>query len=66
MKPATPAAPMAPAAPSTLHSDIERAFQVLERADPKQLGDASEEILRGFLDKVVKVLAGKEIEKVAR
>jgi diguanylate cyclase (GGDEF)-like protein len=67
--PATPAAPMAPAAPatpSTLHSDIERAFQVLERADPKQLGDASEEILRGFLDKVVKVLAGKEIEKVAR
>jgi len=61
-----PAAPAAvPPAASTLHSDIERALQVLERVDSKQLGDASEEILRGLLDKVVKVLAGKEIEKVS-
>jgi diguanylate cyclase (GGDEF)-like protein len=53
------------AAPSTLQSDIERALQVLERADPKRLGEASEEVLRGLLDKVVKVLASRQIEKVS-
>jgi two-component system, cell cycle response regulator len=53
-------------APAALHGDIERALQVLEGADPKHLGDASEQILRGLLDKVVKILAGKEIEKVSR
>jgi two-component system cell cycle response regulator len=55
----------AAAAPSALNADIERALQVLEGADPKQLGDASEATLRGLLDKVVKILAGKEIEKVS-
>lgn len=61
----TTAAPSAPSAASTPQSDIERALEVLERADPKHLGDGSEEILRGLLDKVVKILAAKEIEKVS-
>jgi diguanylate cyclase (GGDEF)-like protein len=55
----------AAAAPSAPHGELERALEVLERADPKHLGDASEEILRGLLDKVVKILASKEIEKVS-
>jgi hypothetical protein len=38
---------------------------MLARADPKHLGDASEDVLRGFLDKIVTVLASKEIAKVS-
>jgi hypothetical protein len=34
-------------------------------ADPKQLDDATEAVLRGFLDKVVTVLASREIAKVS-
>lgn len=55
----------AAAAPSAPHGELERALEVLERADPKHLGDASEGVLRGLLDKVVKILASKEIEKVS-
>ena len=46
-------------------SDVGRALQMLENADPKQLNDASEAVLRGFLDQVVKVLAAREIAKVS-
>ena len=38
---------------------------MLVKADPKQLDDASEAVLRGFLDKVVTVLAAREIAKVS-
>jgi diguanylate cyclase (GGDEF)-like protein len=55
----------APAAAPAPQGDIERALEVLQRADPKHLSDASEEILRGLLDKVVQILASKEIEKVS-
>ena len=55
------AAPAASAPPG----DIERALEVLGRVDPKQLGAASEAVLRGILDKVVTILASKEIEKVS-
>jgi len=44
---------------------VGRALEMLENADPKQLDDASEAVLRGFLDKVVKVLAAREIAKVS-
>jgi diguanylate cyclase (GGDEF)-like protein len=66
--PATPAAAAAPtpaAATPAAPGDIERALELLERADPKQLGEASEAVLRGFLDKIVTVLAAKEIAKVS-
>jgi diguanylate cyclase (GGDEF)-like protein len=55
---ATPAA----AAPQ---NDVGRALEILAKADPKQLDDASEAVLRGFLDKVVTVLATREIAKVS-
>ena len=42
-----------------------RALEMLVKADPKQLDDASEAVLRGFLDKVVTVLAAREIAKVS-
>ena len=59
--------PVAAAAPSTssAQGEIERALEVLGRVDPKRLGDASEAVLRGLLDKVVTILASKEIEKVS-
>jgi diguanylate cyclase (GGDEF)-like protein len=47
------------------HGEVARALEVLERTDAKQLDDASEAILRGLLDKVVKVLAAREIAKVS-
>ena len=53
------------APPPAPRDDIERALEMLARADPKHLGDASEEVLRGFLDKIVTVLASKEIAKVS-
>lgn len=53
------------APPPVPRDDIERALEMLAQADPKQLGDASEEVLRGFLDKIVTVLASKEIAKVS-
>jgi len=58
----TPALNLQPAAPQ---NDVGRALEILERADPKQLDDASEAVLRGFLDQVVKVLAAREIAKVS-
>jgi diguanylate cyclase (GGDEF)-like protein len=58
----TPAINLQPAAPQ---NDVGRALEILERADPKQLDDASEAVLRGFLDQVVKVLAAREIAKVS-
>jgi hypothetical protein len=58
----TPALSLEPAAP---RNDVGRALEMLENADPKQLDDASEAVLRGFLDKVVKVLAAREIAKVS-
>jgi diguanylate cyclase (GGDEF)-like protein len=58
----TPALNLQPAAPK---NDVGRALEMLENADPKQLDDASEAVLRGFLDKVVKVLAAREIAKVS-
>jgi hypothetical protein len=67
--PAPAAASCAPAAtPATQgdpQGDLRRALEVLERADPKQLGEATEAVLRGFLDKIVTVLAAKEIAKVS-
>jgi diguanylate cyclase (GGDEF)-like protein len=67
--PAPAAASSAPAAtPATQgdpQDDLRRALEVLERADPKQLGEATEVVLRGFLDKIVTVLAAKEIAKVS-
>lgn len=53
------------APPPAPRDDIERALEMLARADPKHLGDASEDVLRGFLDKIVTVLASKEIAKVS-
>lgn len=46
-------------------NDVGRALEMLVKADPKQLDDASEAVLRGFLDKVVTVLAAREIAKVS-
>jgi hypothetical protein len=46
-------------------NDVGRALEILAKADPKQLDDASEAVLRGFLDKVVTVLATREIAKVS-
>ena len=67
--PAPAAASSAPAAtPATQgdpQGDLQRALELLERADPKQLGEATEAVLRGFLDKIVTVLAAKEIAKVS-
>ena len=60
-----PAPAAAPAAQGDPQGDLRRALEVLERADPKQLGDATEAVLRGFLDKIVTVLAAKEIAKVS-
>src|SRR6267142_2334978 len=68
---ATPAAAPAPAAVASAaistvgsaapaaapRNDVGRALVMLAKADPKQLDDASEAVLRGFLDKVVTVLA---------
>ena len=71
---AAPAAKLAAAAISTVGSaapaaapqnDVGRALEILAKADPKQLDDASEAVLRGFLDKVVTVLATREIAKVS-
>src|SRR3954468_10299408 len=45
--------------------DVGRALETLQNADPKHLDDASEAVLRGFLDKVVTVLAAREIAKVS-
>jgi diguanylate cyclase (GGDEF)-like protein len=58
----TPALNLQSAAPQ---NDVGRALDMLEKADPKQLDDASEAVLRGFLDQVVKVLAAREIAKVS-
>jgi diguanylate cyclase (GGDEF)-like protein len=58
----TPVLKVQPAAPQ---NDVGRALEMLENADPKQLDDATEAVLRGFLDKVVKVLAAREIAKVS-
>ncbi len=46
-------------------NDVGRALEMLIKADPKQLDDASEAVLRSFLDKVVTVLAAREIAKVS-
>ena len=46
-------------------NDVGRALEILAKADPKHLDDASEAVLRGFLDKVVTVLATREIAKVS-
>jgi len=54
-----------PAAAATPQNDVGRALDVLAKADPKHLDDASETVLRGFLDQVVKVLAAREIAKVS-
>ena len=51
--------------PATAQNDVGRALEMLQKADPKQLDDASEAVLRGFLDQVVKVLAAREIAKVS-
>jgi len=59
----TPALNLQPVAPQ--QNDVGRALDVLEKADPKHLDDASEAVLRGFLDQVVKVLAAREIAKVS-
>jgi diguanylate cyclase (GGDEF)-like protein len=59
----SPAAP-AKSAPMP-QNDVGRALEILEHADSKQLDDASEAVLRGFLDKVVTVLAAREIAKVS-
>jgi diguanylate cyclase (GGDEF)-like protein len=59
----SPAAP-AKSAPMP-QNDVGRALEILQNADPKQLDDASEAVLRGFLDKVVTVLATREIAKVS-
>ena len=56
---------IAPAAPGAAQNDVGRALEMLVTADPKQLDDASEAVLRGFLDKVVTVLATREIAKVS-
>jgi len=57
---------IAPAAPGAAsQNDVGRALEMLAKADPKQLDDASEAVLRGFLDKVVTVLATREIAKVS-
>jgi len=57
---------IAPAAPAAApQNDVGRALEILAKADPKQLDDASEAVLRGFLDKVVTVLATREIAKVS-
>ena len=58
----TPALDLQPAA---AQNDVGRALEMLEKADPKHLDDATEAVLRGFLDKVVKVLAAREIAKVS-
>jgi diguanylate cyclase (GGDEF)-like protein len=68
--PAAAPAPAAPSAPAGQNapagqSDIARALELLERADPKDLNEASEAVLKGFLDKVVTVLAAREIAKVS-
>ena len=57
-----PALNLQPAAPQ---NDVGRALEMLQKADPKQLDDAAEAVLRGFLDQVVKVLAAREIAKVS-
>ena len=51
--------------PATSQNDVGRALDILAKADPKHLDDASETVLRGFLDQVVKVLAAREIAKVS-
>jgi diguanylate cyclase (GGDEF)-like protein len=57
---------IAPAAPAAApQNDVGRALETLAKADPKQLDGASEAVLRGFLDKVVTVLATREIAKVS-
>jgi diguanylate cyclase (GGDEF)-like protein len=64
-------AAIASAASSTIapgaapQNDVGRALEMLAKADPRQLDDASEAVLRGFLDKVVTVLAAREIAKVS-
>ena len=58
----TPAVNVEPATPQT---DVGRALDILAKADPKHLDEASETVLRGFLDQVVKVLAAREIAKVS-
>jgi len=63
--PAAAAAPQGAAPQPAGHGDVARALELLERTDPKLLDDASEAILRGLLDKVVKVLAAREIAKVS-
>ena len=63
--PAVSATPAPAAATPSAQGDLERALEVLEKADPKQLGEATEVVLRGFLDKIVTVLAAKEIAKVS-
>jgi diguanylate cyclase (GGDEF)-like protein len=55
-----------PAAPAAApQNDVGRALEMLQKADPKHLDDATEAVLRGFLDQVVKVLAAREIAKVS-
>jgi diguanylate cyclase (GGDEF)-like protein len=54
-----------PVAAATPQNDVGRALDILAKADPKHLDDASETVLRGFLDQVVKVLAAREIAKVS-
>jgi hypothetical protein len=60
-EPAVPAAASAPAG----QNDVARALEVLERADPKYLDEAAEAVLKGLLDKIVTVLAAREIAKVS-
>ena len=62
--PAVQSAPAAQNAPAG-QNDIARALEVLERADPKFLDEAAEAVLKGLLDKVVTVLAAREIAKVS-
>jgi diguanylate cyclase (GGDEF)-like protein len=60
-EPAVPAAASAPAG----QNDVARALEVLERADPKYLDEAAEAVLKGLLDRIVTVLAAREIAKVS-
>ncbi|HEV8107718.1 MAG TPA: response regulator [Burkholderiales bacterium] len=62
---AAPAQPATAAPKPAAQSEIARALEILVHADPKQLDDATEAVLRGFLDKVVTVLASREIAKVS-
>lgn len=55
----------APTPAATPHNEVSRALDILAKADPKHLDDASETVLRGLLDQVVKVLAAREIAKVS-